>query len=343
MKSFLSFLVALAIFMSILPSCNKNPDNPTPPIFDSATIMGFKDSTQLVKTVSIVYYDTSGDISDSIPTLFLYYDTINKKVYFTMQPHTSLPINNYFFELSYNNDGLVKHITYNSGSGDPTDVSAVDYVYDDQDVIKSETATFANGSTLINSFNKSSLSSGGYSLRFKGLGDVNPFTDSSLYTQNFDANGSLISVSEFYLPSLNSGYKDSLVYDAAGNVSRVIYTHFEDNGNSNSTTFLEFNSRDTKGDQLYILNKVLFNGIADLPNAGFVSLGSFLSGNGNIFFYQFVKHPSLSTKVNLGDPNSSLTFNPAPQYDSKNRLVKYKMFNGEDPDYYVEYNLSYYK
>ena len=327
----------------MLPSCKKTADNPNPPIFDSATIMGFKDSTQLMKTFSIVYYDTSGDISDSIPTLYLYYDTINKKVYFTMQPHTSLPINNYFFELSYNNDGLVQHITYNSGSGDSTDVSAVDYVYDDQDVIKSETATFANGSTLINSFNKSSLLSGGYSLSFKGLGEVSPFPDSSVYTQNFDANGSLISLSEFNLPSLNSGYKDSLVYDAAGNVSKVINTYFKDNVNSYSNTFLEFNSRDTKGDQLYIFNKILFNGIADLPNAGFVSLGSFLSGNDNIFFYQFVKYPSLSTKVYLGVTNSFLTFNPAPQYDSKNRLVKYKMFNGEDPDYYAEYNLSYYK
>jgi hypothetical protein len=63
----------------------------------------------------------------------------------------------------------------------------------------------------------------------------------------------------------------------------------------------------------------------------------------NTRLYNFTMYPSLNTKVYRYDSNSYLTYNPAPQYDSQNRLVKYKMFNGDSPDFYEEFDIVYYK
>ena len=97
MKSFIPFLIALAIFSFMLPSCKKTPDNPNPLTFDSATIMGFKDSTQLVKSFSIQYYDSTGNMDALNPPNYLYYDTLNKKTYFTAIPITAPPTSNFNF------------------------------------------------------------------------------------------------------------------------------------------------------------------------------------------------------------------------------------------------------
>lgn len=320
-------------------SCNKNNDlrNPDPVTIDSATIMGFKDSTQLIKSISIISIDSFGNNIDT-QTIYFYYDTLNKKININTQYETSPIPSQYSLVLSYNNAGLI----IQQKAMDTNWVSTTDYTYDAQNVLNSETTTDNNGVETFH-LTKTSLPSGGYSLSTKSS-QTNFVHDSILNTFNFDATGKLILWSDLYLPYPNGGYIDSIVYDPSGNVSKVIETSLENTGTPPTYSLFEFSSRDTKGDQLYNLNTILYNGIADFPeDENNIALGGLFNGFDNFYFYQFTKYPSLSTKVYQQSNNSYVTFNPSPQYDSKNRLIKYKMYNGDSPYYYEEYNISYYK
>jgi hypothetical protein len=324
-------------------SCNKNADNPDAVKVDSVTIMGFKDSTLLIKSIAEVDYDNNGNKIDEVPAFYFYYDTLNRKIYTSFQPVSSLPISNYDFMLSYNDAGLISKLT--SGIVDPNDPTvggSEDFAYDAKGILKSQTTTSLDGSKETEYITKVDLPSGGYSLSEKS--SMTDFVhDSTLSTQNFNADGRLVSKSDLSLPSLNSGYKDSIVYDAKGNVSKVIETQLSGGAVSATYNMFEFNSRDVKGDEFYNLNRILFNGIADLPGNAYISLGSLFGGFDNWYLYQFTKYSSLSTKVYDYTSQAYVTFDPKPEYDSKGRLTKFKMYNGDGDFYYKELALTYYK
>ncbi|MEO8820627.1 MAG: hypothetical protein ABI374_07300 [Ginsengibacter sp.] len=339
MKRLFFLVIALAILSSLLPSCNKNPDNPTPPIVDSATIMGFKDSTQLVKSYLIQYYDGAGNMDTLNPPVYLYYDTINKKIYFSAQPVTSPPTSN-FVEFNYNSAGLIIKVKSNLP---PDGLSSIYYTYDGENVIKSVVTQYSDGTSDAVNLTKINLPSGGYSLSFTTIESEEPIT---LYLDdlNFDSNGRLVSKSDLLLPGLNDGTVDSVIYDASGNVSKVIETYLQGSNGKNTYNLFEFTSRDTKGDQLSNFDKILFNGVANFPSGPDINSGNLFTGYDNYYLYQFTKYPSLSTKVYDYSTGLYRTFDNSPQYDSKGRLIKYKIYNGDvDFNYAAEYDLTYYK
>jgi hypothetical protein len=342
MKTVTCFLLASAIFCMFY-SCNKNPDTPNPVKVDSVTIMGFKDSTLLIKSIAEVDYDNNGNKIDEAPAFYFYYDTLNRKVYTSFQPVFSLPISNYYFMLSYNDAGLISKITSDMADpNDPTVGGSEDFAYDAKGVLKSKTSTSPDGSSEIDYITKIDLPSGGYSLSEKS--SMTDFVnDSTLSTQNFNADGRLVSKSDLALPLLNSGFTDSIVYDASGNVSKVIETQISDGAVNKTYNKFEFISRDIKGDEFFNLNRILFNGIADLPGNAYISLGSLFGGFDNWFLYQFTKYPSLSVKVYDSASDAYLTFDPNPEYDSKGRLTKFKMYNGDGDYFYKELAFTYYK
>jgi len=326
-------------------SCSKNNDlrNPDPITIDSATIMGFKDSTQLIKSITEIGIDSSGNPIDK-HTIYFYYDTLNKKINFNTEYVTSPIPTPYSLVLSYNNAGLLIHIKSTDTSGTGT----YDYTYDAQNVLSSQTFTDVDGSVATVHLTKTSLPSGGYSLSTKDTTVDMQVNFVNLYTLNFDAAGKITSMNDLLLPSLDDGYIDSIFYDAFGNVSKVDETHLITGNPALNYTRFEFFSRDTKGNQYSNFNNILFNGVANFPELfGNLSIGNAFSSIDNDYFYQFTKYPFLSTKVGYENPTGTgllyVNFNSDPQYDSKNRVVKFKMYFGDYPYYSDEYDIVYYK
>ncbi|MEO8821795.1 MAG: hypothetical protein ABI267_00630, partial [Ginsengibacter sp.] len=102
-----NFVALVIIFLFfLLFSCKKNDVAKSPVTVNSTTIMGFKDSTQLVKSFLENDYDSSGNFVDS-GGFYFYYDTINKKIIISSQFTPSSSIANYVVALSYNNNGLL--------------------------------------------------------------------------------------------------------------------------------------------------------------------------------------------------------------------------------------------
>lgn len=346
-------LIAAGFFYT---SCSKNNDlqNPDPVTIDSATIMGFKDSTQLIKSITGISYDsTSGEITDSA-TMYYFYDTLNKKIILSLQPVSNSTQSYDGVEYNYNSAGLVSHISWKSLSGTQNSnfqFISTDYIYDAANVIKSASVALVDGEHYTISFNKTQLPSGGYQLAWTDASSFNPngYPGSTSYVANYDNSGRLqkISVS----PGNRINWSDSSVYDLNGSISKVIATDYfyqnSSSGNpdsSSSVTSYDFISRDTKGDQLYNLNQIVNNGLANIPNSisySFVGVDAI-----DDYVYQYSKYPALTTKIYREDQSGNpyyVNFNSAPQYDSKNRLVRYRMFFSDVDLSYVDYIIGYYK
>lgn len=319
-------------------SCKKTdvPNTPVSPK-DSATIMGFKDSTQLIKSIRVISYDSATNaITDSTISYF-YYDTVNRKISFRSKGYSD-PSQDYrdSFEYSYNSSGLLTRIENKSTlmSSTNEDVKTENISYDADNVVKSVTDKSFNGTTLTYTMNKTSRSGGGYSLNWFDLLNA---PDTAYYTVNFDNTGRATS---YYFDS----YSDSIIYDGTGNISKINRTEHPPLPNAPQTYVLyDFVSRDTKGDQLYNLERILNNGIANFPvETSFGVLGE--------FDYQYIKYPALSTNVyrvtggyGSGGSGYTINFSSTPQYDSQNRLVRYRAFFNDIVFDYLEYEISYYK
>ena len=338
MKKLLIILLCLLITI-VYTSCNKN-DVPSPRLSskDSATIMGFKDSTQLIKSIREISYDSAtNSITDSTITYF-HYDTINRKITIRLMDYSDPgQANRDSFEYSYNNEGLLIHVENKSSQITTEFLKSEDIIYDADDVVKTVTSRSVDGTTLVYSMNKEPLAGGGYSLSWFDLLNA---PDTAYYTVNFD-NDNRVTSYYFY------GNSDSLIYDAEGNISRVMETvYLTPYSLTGADTFplYDFVSRDTKGDQLYNLNRIMYNGISNFP-----AETSF--GVADEFQYQYTKYPALSTKINrpasgayeAGGGVYLINFSSTPEYDSKNRLVKYKAFFNDIKLSYLEYVISYYK
>ncbi|HEY5371158.1 MAG TPA: hypothetical protein VIJ75_19415 [Hanamia sp.] len=347
-------ILVFVVLVFSISSCQKGEISNSPVVLDSATIMGFKDSTQLVKSISQKFYDSLGNFVFSDSGTFFYYDTINRKVIISDQFVSSPDISHYLMSLSYNNNGMLIQAKFNiTDDGSINQVRVVDYTYDEENIVNSQTFTFTKGNIETIPINKTSDLQDGYTLDFNV--PITDFPDSTLYTISFDSSGRILSKSELYYPDLKSGTTHSFVYDADGNVSKMIEGFI--NGPNGATpsdttthTTFEFNGRDTKGNQLYNLNSLLFNGVASfLLNLGAAEFnGSLLDGFNDRYLCQFTKYPALNTKAWKSSPDSYVTFNPNPQYDNIGRLISYRLYgvgyaNGHGYYSYEDQILTYYK
>lgn len=335
-------LLILIATTTIYISCTKDDSvlNPDPETLDSATIMGFKDSTQLIKSIRYNSYDSATNLITDSFISYYYYDTLNRKIIIKLKdysdPEQALRDS---FEYSYNYAGLIINVVNKSSESSSTIFSLIreDYMYDTENIVKKVTSKFSDGTTLTYNLNKTSLANGGYSLKWHDL--INA-PDTAYYTVNFDKNSRLNS---FYF----WGHFDSLEYDAGGNIRRIWetdYLHPYDPIEASTFLRYDFVSRETKGDQLYNLERILLNGISQFPAE--TSFGVLSE-----FEYQYTKYPALSTKIQNpangnyypGKELSLINFTSHPEFDNTDRLKKYKVFFNDSPFTYMEYVISYYK
>lgn len=350
------FLSAIALASVLFFSCNKQNDKPpTPQQVDSVKIFGV-DSSELVKSITTISTDSTGGGADS-GIAYLYYDAVNRKIFFAPTPITSPNPANYEFVQSYNTSYQISNFQINPAappdtSANTTQTTMIDYIYDNNHIISSEIYTYSNGSKEVENIYKVVSSSGGYSLSTKDALDYSG--DTSLNTYNFDPNGLLVSWSVEGQHATGPWFSDSLVYDVSGNINAVI---------ENDSTYVtqdahlilhylspvnayQMSSRTINGNELSTLNKILYNGVAQFPEVtvGNSAIGGFLAGFDDNFFYQFTKYPASSITVYRGISNSYVTFSPNAQFDSKNRLTSIKMYNGDvGNNYYETVKLGYYK
>ncbi len=85
--------------------------------------------------------------------------------------------------------------------------------------------------------------------------------------------------------------------------------------------------------------------VSQLPEFTFSNsaIGSSLNNIDDWYFYQFTAYPASNITVYQEGTNSYVTFNTDAQFDSKNRLISFKMYNGDEPNYYQTVKLAYYK
>ncbi|MEO8821796.1 MAG: hypothetical protein ABI267_00635 [Ginsengibacter sp.] len=345
-------ILVFAVSVFSITSCKKNDTTQSTITVDSASIAAipFIDSTQMIKSFSENHYDNLGNFVDSTGTFYFSYDA-NNKIMSLSTP--SLDKGYAVLVFRYDNSGKLfeedflntRPLSIYQGG---TILTAINYTYDAQNVINSRTTKDYYGNIIDSIYlNKTNNPSGGYTLSYNSS-QSNFVRDSTLNTSTFDAGGKLISLRALTLPDFHFGYVDSVVYDATGNVTKVIRNELLGSF-SNSITYaeFEFSSRDTTGNQFYNFNRLLFNGISNMPLDLLAnnSVGPGFNGNQNFSFFQFTKYPALRTKVYQTYSGTYLTFNPNPQYDSHGRLIKYRMYtyNDGDPYYYTDYILTYYK
>ncbi|MEO8821765.1 MAG: hypothetical protein ABI267_07730 [Ginsengibacter sp.] len=319
----LLFLIAATTLYS---SCNKHNDlqNPDPVTIDSVNIMGFKDSTLLIKSLHRIDFNGDGTFEDSSMS-YISYDTLNRKITITDGKGSETG------EYAYNTKGLLIHILEKDDNG----TSTTDYTSDESNILKSVTENGVPGGGEIYTLNKTLLPSGNYQLSWESPSDILSPNTHENFLANFDSKGSTLSYYDYTNDELS--LSDSILYDAGGNISKVIRTR---SNASRPFTQFDFISRDTKGDQLYNFYSILYNGVAN-----FSDLYSGFSGIFNQSFFQFFKYPALSTDITNADGDSfkTISFNDTPQYDSKNRLIKFREFFNDVELYVTEYTIGYYK
>ena len=337
MKQTIFSITIISLILSFV-SCSKVGDKPpTPQQVDSIKIFGV-DSSELVKSVTSMWTDSLGNVQDS-STTYIYYDTIDRKIFMAPTLITAPNPANYSNIFSYNTSYQLSNLKINPASVDTGDAVSIDYAYDNQHIISSETQTHKDNVQEVRNIQKTSLSGNSYSLSSE---DADVSFDTSITSFTFNSNGQLNYWSITELPDTSPWFSDSLVYDAAGNVSAVIEN---DASNTSQVNAFEMMSRSTKGNELSILNKILFNGISQLPDVtgGNFDGGDQFNGYNNFFFYQVTAYPAATAKVYQQFSSSYVTFNTGAQFDSNNRLILYKLYNGDEPFYYEIERLAYYK
>jgi len=356
MKKFRFIPTSIFFGLIVVSSCHRdNLQKPNPPT-DSVSIFGTMDSSLLIK--SITYSN-----ADSSTTLYFFYDTAHRKIIVSLQP--VLTVGGDYSdgqEFSYDLFGMLIHITGKFSAENDGYFSSADYVYDDQHVLKSANTTLFGGLNYSASYTKTAVA-GGYLLSelYASPGN-NGYTDSNYSAALINDSGRLAAnytiynttaEGDLYNTSPNGDtyfyYSDSSVYDAAGNLSKRLQTYPPNTLKPDSLVSFEeynFTVRDTKGDQLHNLGRILFNGIGDLPFSIIDFFAGELSPLGEDGM-QFDKYPALQTTVIVADStgifNTTLHFSTPAVYDDKSRLIKYHNFAHFSP--YVGYDLSisYYK
>ena len=220
-------------------SCKKSDVAGSPPVThtDSTAIMGFRDSTLLIKSIHYNYHDVSGTETDS-GTSYYAYDTGKKQIIVRWKGLEEPGDNEYANEqtFTYNNDGLL--IDFKDS---PAYLTNIHYTYDGDGVLSSAASTFTDHSYTKN-FTKTVLASGGFALAWNNVyGDF--------FTVTADAHANLLS----YATTSGEFWSDSLLYDDQGNILKRTETYFSDRNFTQVRGTYErfhFTSRASMGDQL---------------------------------------------------------------------------------------------
>ena len=336
-KTLLFLIAAAAIYTSCTKVDSKmNPEpEPEPDIVDSVPVLHYKDSTVLIRSVTKLKTNISGKYIDS-NTFYIYYDSLNRKINFNSEyTNSSIPTPASSVH-SYDSNGLLVQLEKNR----LTDTLTNRYIYDAQNVISSAVIEKNPGVFRTEYFAKNILPDGGYSL------NVNDSYSKYVYRFDFNADGQLVLLSKDLVSMPNSGFVDSIFYDAFGNVSKVVETIYSMYPHL-TFTYFEFSERANRGDEFYNFNKKIYNGISNFPE--FVddfTAGSPLTGPYNEGLYQFSKYPAYNNKIYTWPTYQEVAyidFKSDAEYDSANRLVKLKLYVGRDYHYSNEYRLTYYK
>src|SRR6185312_17050891 len=118
-------------------ACNKASDTPpTPQQVDSVKIFGV-DSSKLVRSLTEIWTDSSGNFQDS-NIVYFYYDTISRSIFWDKTSNTDLNPANHSLAYSYNTKYLLNHIKRNTTDLEDTGSAVtIDYTYDNANIIKS--------------------------------------------------------------------------------------------------------------------------------------------------------------------------------------------------------------
>ncbi len=358
----LLFIFSLFAAFALI-SCQKeidvDPDNP-PPVPDE-----IKDSTLLIKNISLRSFDPSSGLpdGDSIKEVYTY-DTVNRKIIMTLDQAAS---SQYFtgagVEHTYDANGLLIDVLYKYENGfvpAGEDMVSVKLDYDAGKVLQKIAINYFSGDTKIVLLKKVLLSSGKYKLSWTEPLFIS--NSSSGDTANvhviFDETGKLLKTEYSYSYSMITGggieaftkiiHTDSSYYDVNGSISKVVLNYVDTLRHENETfTVCEFNSRHTKGDQLYNMKQVLLNGIANIPFGEDLFRGSI---SGVLSYFQdgfepmeYSMYPFQSARVYNSFTKQYDNFTAISEFDSKDRLVRFKGFLKDSELIPYQYEISYYK
>jgi len=348
------FFISAILVIFTLASCQKdtNPNDPDP-IPD-----GVKDSTLLIKSIAYLF-DNGMNGQDSIVEHYSY-DSVNRKITLTWDDASdNYVVDGTSAEFAYNNKGLLSRVVYKY----PADYTPADYdyktvgiLYDAENILQKITTELGDGNIESLQFNKTMLPSGNYQLSWE---ETDPALPDETFPRkiifNADGKSIIVILEHLFKPAGENFYanviiKDSLAYDATGNVSKV-FTNISDTLNqyNESYTSFDFLTRQTKGDQLYNQRKVIMNGIANIP-FDYSDLGSFIADEAvgilsitlSNEYLQYSKYPIQQAKVRMWD-GSFRDFTANSEFDNTNRLTKFKGFFRDYDLELIEYKISYYK
>jgi hypothetical protein len=297
-----------------------------------------RDSTLLIKSVTL--YENSLTPDTIVETYS--YDSINRKITLTWNDPTASNFpDGTMAELSYNSNWMISHAKYIYPAGytpQAWDYNTIDVVYDAEKILQKITVNYSDGSVESKVYTKTSLASGNYQLSWdesnQGLPD-----DRVLRRAVFNADGkNIISVVEHsFIAATSPGgddiftnyiTSDTLFYDAAGNISKIIRNE-RDTLLHTSQSFVSYNFsvRQTRGDQLYNQRQAIMRGIANMPffdhdsDSDLFGILAYSLGNEQ---WQYLKYPVQTADIHwLG---SDYHFIALSEFDSMNRLTKFKGF-----------------
>lgn len=331
----------LMLTIVVFVSCQREP-----PVFTDPPRVEF-DSTLLIKSVESVY-DNGAEVFNTTESYF--YDTANRKIHITWNAINDPDFDGMSAVFSYNTKGLLTGIdysylpTYDIGS---FNYSTVSIAYDNDDVLKTVVLNFVQSPSVQLDFTRTAASSG-YTLEWETPYDDpfptpgRPVQTGTLSRLTFNSSRQCIK----YEPArrqVDAGVdivtpfilEDSLVYDAAGSLSKVYRTY-----QGNESLAVEFESRHTKGDQLSNFRGLLLNGLNNIP---------FPEGQSWYWFSilcispdayekdQYSGFPIKTAKV------SDTPFTATSTFDNLDRLTEYKGFFSDlvlDPQIF---KINYYK
>lgn len=341
-RTILILFATAAFYTSCTKVDSKMDPEPDPGIVDSVPVLHYKDSTVLIRSITKLRTNKAGKYLDSI-TFYIYYDSLNRKINFNSEYRNSpIPTDSSTVH-SYNSNGLLVQLDRNNSAGTLTNK----YTYDPQNILSSAEIELKPGVRKTENFIKKMLPGGGYSLSLRDSSYYPSFEPIDANTFEFNAQNQLVFMGFFRPPNKREGFTDSLFYDDAGNVNKVVETIYSSNDRPSTITYFEFSDRASRGDQFYNFNKKVYNGISDFPEFldNFLS-GSPLTGAYNEGLYQFIKYPASNNRIYTWSDYqvvAYINFDSDAEYDRANRLVKLKLYVGRDYHYTNEYRLTYYK
>ncbi|WP_276503711.1 hypothetical protein [Terrimonas pollutisoli] len=358
------FFASLVIAVFVLASCQKEVDidleNP-PPVPSEV-----QDSTLLIKSIKINSLDPVSGLPDGGDTIKedYFYDTVNRKIIMTLdQVASSQYLTGAGVEHTYDANGLLTNVLYKYKNGyipEGDDRISVRLSYDADKIIQKITLYYFNGNTRSTLFRKTLLSENKYRLDWgePTIIAIGGARDTVSASAVFDKAGKCLT-SEYsysYNTVIGGGedaytkiiYRDSLVYDANGSVTKVVENYI-DTLNHENITFVacEFTARHTKGDQLFNMRQILLNGIANIPFGEDMFHGSI---TGVLSFFpdgyeplEYSKYPFQFAKVFNSQTNQYDNFTAISELDNKDRLIKFRGFLNDVELIPYQYEISYYK